>query len=101
GIRDFHVTGVQTCALPIYEVFLLTQNQHHNRSPASHQGRRGFRSASLATGWQPLWPGMLGNSPHKVGSHARDKALSARRIDHLRSEEHTSELQSRENLVCR
>src|SRR5207302_7740372 len=22
GIRDFHVTGVQTCALPIYEVFL-------------------------------------------------------------------------------
>src|SRR5690606_39495680 len=22
GIRDFHVTGVQTCALPIYEEFL-------------------------------------------------------------------------------
>src|SRR5690606_40004171 len=23
GIRDFHVTGVQTCALPIYEVQVL------------------------------------------------------------------------------
>src|SRR5690606_39341003 len=23
GIRDFHVTGVQTCALPIYETTLL------------------------------------------------------------------------------
>src|SRR5690606_1001603 len=24
GIRDFHVTGVQTCALPIWEVFLFS-----------------------------------------------------------------------------
>src|SRR5690606_39290113 len=24
GIRDFHVTGVQTCALPIYEVMTTT-----------------------------------------------------------------------------
>src|SRR5690606_39687242 len=23
GIRDFHVTGVQTCALPIYEIQIL------------------------------------------------------------------------------
>src|SRR5690606_40777026 len=30
GIRDFHVTGVQTCALPIYGTRLL----HHHR----HQG---------------------------------------------------------------
>src|SRR5690606_40034543 len=25
GIRDFHVTGVQTCALPIYPEFLFKQ----------------------------------------------------------------------------
>src|SRR5690606_41499671 len=27
--------------------------------------------------------------------------VAARQVDHVRSEEHTSELQSRENLVCR
>src|SRR5690606_39834485 len=31
GIRDFHVTGVQTCALPIYEVRIKAQN--HDGSP--------------------------------------------------------------------
>src|SRR5690606_40338154 len=25
GIRDFHVTGVQTCALPIYELLAIGQ----------------------------------------------------------------------------
>src|SRR5690606_39568464 len=29
GIRDFHVTGVQTCALPIYPVDRLTHEVRH------------------------------------------------------------------------
>src|SRR5690606_40267975 len=32
GIRDFHVTGVQTCALPIYKTFAKSmRNQTYNR----------------------------------------------------------------------
>src|SRR5690606_40298390 len=38
GIRDFHVTGVQTCALPIYSCFL-----HFSRSGP---GTRAFVSCS-------------------------------------------------------
>src|SRR5690606_41154764 len=30
GIRDFHVTGVQTCALPIYMMHLITENGGKN-----------------------------------------------------------------------
>src|SRR5690606_39289811 len=33
GIRDFHVTGVQTCALPIYQCFRTAQ--HAWRRPAN------------------------------------------------------------------
>src|SRR5690606_40473822 len=29
GIRDFHVTGVQTCALPIYRLAALAQGIQH------------------------------------------------------------------------
>src|SRR5690606_41463332 len=33
--------------------------------------------------------------------HTRSAGTARRAVSHLRSEEHTSELQSRENLVCR
>src|ERR1039457_7535710 len=56
GIRDYKVTGVQTCALPIY--------------------RRG--------------------ACHRCGMGAEGRSPR-----HHRSEEHTSELQSPCNLVCR
>src|SRR3954464_16105308 len=55
GIRDYRVTGVQTCALPISLVGSTFRDGCHGRA---NQG----------------WP---------------------------RSEEHTSELQSHDNLVCR
>src|SRR5690606_15334834 len=34
GIRDFHVTGVQTCALPIFDAFNVMINYWWNTSPA-------------------------------------------------------------------
>src|SRR5690606_40449774 len=37
GIRDFHVTGVQTCALPISEE--LVETVRALRAPAPRQGR--------------------------------------------------------------
>src|SRR5690606_39830382 len=42
GIRDFHVTGVQTCALPIYPVQRVTKTA----LPRSSGGTS-----------RPLWPG--------------------------------------------
>src|SRR5207302_2688721 len=63
GIRDFHVTGVQTCALPISPL-------HEGRLDRISARQRAVRALEVETG-------------------------------RARSEEHTSELQSRENLVCR
>src|SRR2546426_2239968 len=71
GIRDYKVTGVQTCALPISKSTNLV-------GPAIEV--RGFR-LERARG---RIPGLVGDVH---GS--------------LRSEEHTSELQSPCNLVCR
>src|SRR5256885_3929268 len=63
GIRDYKVTGVQTCALPI--------------------SRRDFRGLDL------------------VLERDLEQVQDVEGTVHLRSEEHTSELQSPCNLVCR
>src|SRR2546430_6012681 len=66
GIRDLTVTGVQTCALPIY---------------ASRDRRSAVR--------------------HFVAGPADGERPASGRDVVLRSEEHTSELQSQSNIVCR
>src|SRR5690606_41055244 len=38
GIRDFHVTGVQTCALPIYLQGIITENLR-NREEAAEEAK--------------------------------------------------------------
>src|SRR5256885_8164651 len=62
GIRDYKVTGVQTCALPIYQI--------RNKQSRTQACREAYAAV-------------------KAGLTAQ------------RSEEHTSELQSPCNLVCR
>src|SRR5690349_23554459 len=69
GIRDLYVTGVQTCALPIFQARSRLVDEHVPADEPSGNGE------ALLAGAQ-------------VGH--RD-----------RSEEHTSELQSRRDLVCR
>src|SRR2546429_7792927 len=94
GIRDVAVTGVQTCALPISDHgtpagSLASRDRGRpceepdaGRAASGHRGRRrGCRS-----GHDPA-------ARHECG--ARRGARAAR------SEEHTSELQSRLHLVCR
>src|SRR2546430_13687229 len=71
GIRDLTVTGVQTCALPIY----FSPNLE----------RLGYSQASLRDGPRANLSGL-----------GRGASAPPRR-----SEEHTSELQSQSNLVCR
>src|SRR5690606_40642570 len=74
GIRGFHVTGVQTCALPIYI-----------------KGEKGkYQLVVSEKAWKSL-------KMRVKTITAKTKPMS---FDE-RSEEHTSELQSREKLVCR
>src|SRR5688572_32546830 len=78
GIRDLTVTGVQTCALPI------SARSLHKSSPTG-RGRR----------IPPRWSRRTGRAPSSARPSLPD------RCRHARSEEHTSELQSQSNLVCR
>src|SRR2546430_13428541 len=71
GIRDLTVTGVQTCALPILREIAAM---------ATSAAADVARTATTATGMTMRW---------------------WRRRRPVRSEEHTSELQSQSNLVCR
>src|SRR2546430_13461206 len=81
AIRDLTVTGVQTCALPI--------------CPAVH-----------IESWQELRTGLTGRCPSLLDSRQcrrKIEVLITRPLHDARerSEEHTSELQSQSNLVCR
>src|SRR5690606_40419226 len=93
GIRDFHVTGVQTCALPIFDPDILIIDE------ALSVGDKAFAEKSLAKmkEFKERGKTMIFVS-HSLSQMKQfcDKILWLER-----SEEHTSELQSRENLVCR
>src|SRR5437660_8572791 len=84
GIRDGHVTGVQTCALPIYR-----------RRVVAGFARRRRLARCLGGGAWARGGGDRGGVPAGV-----EPALAAP-LQARRSEEHTSELQSRGQLVCR
>src|SRR5690606_40201915 len=93
-IRDFHVTGVQTCALPICvrNVFMpptaLKMLRQSNAPPAD------LKLRTIASGGETLGEELLGWARETFGIHLNE-------FYGQRSEEHTSELQSREKLVCR
>src|SRR2546427_9355648 len=82
GIRDLTVTGVQTCALPI------------SQAPAGSACISGSlaRRPSVPRYADPAW------GRQRPAGQACGRI---RRRRQSRSEEHTSELQSQSNLVCR
>src|SRR5256886_8010704 len=97
GIRDLTVTGVQTCALPI--------SVSEARRPAAHhvewELRRIVRKAAARARLSGT-DSRRGQSP--VSFISARKRFPVPWLFHplvLRSEEHTSELQSQSNLVCR
>src|SRR5690606_41061053 len=90
GIRDFHVTGVQTCALPILRFPPREPDQWGPRLPQIHFPLRGEVGVQRPPA-HPFWVRCPLSGLRSIASHRRGG----------RSEEHTSELQSRENLVCR
>src|SRR2546430_5532223 len=86
GIRDLTVTGVQTCALPILALI-----------GANGAGKTTFLKCLV---------GLIGSRRGEIRFAGEAIAAApAERISRLglslRSEEHTSELQSQSNLVCR
>src|SRR5690606_40499231 len=50
GIRDFHVTGVQTCALPIYRSFHFGSQEHRIIGMISHLGPQLAVATGIALG---------------------------------------------------
>src|SRR5206468_7335554 len=90
GIRDLIVTGVQTCALPISRRASTTLWI----SGCWTCGGLGRGKVSTPVAGDSK---RTGSSP-KVLKHRRPWVPS---ISMRRSEEHTSELQSRSDLVCR
>src|SRR5690606_40966671 len=90
GIRDFHVTGVQTCALPISIVLWVGAYKYAFEILRASADGRDDAPEVVATA--------------ETGTVLRFLAMQLVFVFALlaaRSEEHTSELQSRENLVCR
>src|SRR5690606_40536758 len=100
GIRDFHVTGVQTCALPIWDLL----GDRYVSYPAGWDGHRvtGLRGEFARRAVDALWEVLDAATAARVDASPPDwQELERRALAAHRSEEHTSELQSRENLVCR
>src|SRR5690606_40306806 len=114
GIRDFHVTGVQTCALPISSwpphLALAFANDPANLVPTSAATNQD-KGADDAARWLPPNAGyhcayavqqVQVKAAYDVGVTSEEHAALREALAGCRrSEEHTSELQSRENLVCR
>src|SRR5206468_9428203 len=89
GIRDLIVTGVQTCALPIS----LAHAKASARLPKSVISAQTKTPTIHALRKQPRTKTATGSHP---GARTRKS-----KAHQPRSEEHTSELQSRSDLVCR
>src|SRR3989475_4856684 len=87
GIRDLTVTGVQTCALPILTVYV----------PPKAADRIAGRLQTIAA--QHQWA--LSIRTDSAALADADLAIADSAGTLVRSEEHTSELQSQSNLVCR
>src|SRR5690606_39829322 len=95
GIRDFHVTGVQTCALPISAGRRCAATKRSVSASYTNS-----RSPVLVSTRMALPPDTA-SAQTDFASHGPLPCGSAVVTSLPRSEEHTSELQSRENLVCR
>src|SRR5690606_39434492 len=126
GIRDFHVTGVQTCALPILSadgsMLFFSSNRrggyggndiwYSRRMPDGNWSEVKNVGDVINTDKDEVSPFIYFNneqlffaSDGHMGFGGKDLFMSKivngefTKPVNLRSEEHTSELQSRENLV--
>src|SRR5436190_5741324 len=95
GIRDHCVTGVQTCALPISSITPSTQLRVYVAGTI-------IESAPLPSiSFQSVFMLVRATSCAFHPCKMRVCAICGVRGRRVRSEEHTSELQSHSDLVCR
>src|SRR3712207_7488999 len=92
GIRDIGVTGVQTCALPISQASRPSENSV--KATSAGASPKDTRSASESN-CRPK--GVTAPTSRATAPSAMSRTTDSP----TRSEEHTSELQSRQYLVCR
>src|SRR5690606_39414914 len=97
GIRDFHVTGVQTCALPICDETIKETIHNVFRGYIGLLSEFDFRLNDFVDAC--IFTGYKFHGFTNVDAFIR--TFPRKYQKYMRSEEHTSELQSRENLVCR
>src|SRR5690606_39544395 len=98
GIRDFHVTGVQTCALPIFPVDerrpLATEPEADGRgAPADGEGRPVLEVRDLVK----RYPGAeaLGSEERRVGKEGRCRRArdpEKKKQEHIRQAEDAQRL---------
>src|SRR3712207_7793313 len=105
GIRDIGVTGVQTCALPIW-AYALTRRKNIARGIGIWRFCQKYpKAARKLIRWvntKQLPEGYPVDEHFNPPYDPWDQRLCAVPDgDLFRSEEHTSELQSRQYLVCR
>src|SRR2546429_7043413 len=100
GIRDVAVTGVQTCALPIFRPEGAA-NDLVARSPAENQPSSELKPGAVATMSETVVVQTETASAQTQMQPSPPSAQKSAAPSPLRSEEHTSELQSRLHLVCR
>src|SRR5256886_4299442 len=91
GIRDLTVTGVQTCALPIFLERALVRHVLDDELEALERPVRGPHRATVQAHCDNA----------AVPTPPDDLFDGGAELLATRSEEHTSELQSQSNLVCR
>src|SRR5690606_40026720 len=72
GIRDFHVTGVQTCALPIYkDPALCLREVRRCRTSSRHRHEIGRRSDGH-------WPHIPGEPAESAALHGNGRSEERR-----------------------
>src|SRR5207237_7941640 len=94
GIRDSSVTGVQTCALPISTTKSSCWDVAYK--PRTRRWRQTYWEGPLLDKGE-----VSGSSPPRPTIPLFSPVRRSCRRAFCRSEEHTSELQSHLNLVCR
>src|SRR5207302_7884732 len=75
GIRDFHVTGVQTCALPIYAMLKAGLVDEVKRLRGRYRLTLGMPSMR-AVGYRQVWQYLEGELDEQV---MREQAIAATR----------------------
>src|SRR5690606_40835235 len=96
GIRDFHVTGVQRVLFRSFHV-IAEKAVQDERDPTKLREPRSVEEIRDAVKNRKVHIIFLGAE----NGWPQFQHLSQNHFPLQRSEEHTSELQSRENLVCR